>query len=61
MANENEKTAAVIRGSLGKELYLKLGFKLVGDIHIQLDGEENKMNLSVLAYGPEGEPKRKDK
>jgi hypothetical protein len=50
----NEKADVVIGSSLGTKLYLKLGFKLVGDISIQLDGEDDKMDLSVLTSEQDG-------
>jgi hypothetical protein len=50
----NEKAGVVIGSSSGTKLYLKLGFKLVGDISIQLDGEDDKMDLSVLTSEQDG-------
>ncbi|PMD37551.1 acyl-CoA N-acyltransferase [Hyaloscypha variabilis F] len=50
MAREHEKTAVVLAGFSGTKFYLKLGFRLVGDIHIQLEGEEDKMDISALVY-----------
>ncbi|KAE9364407.1 hypothetical protein N431DRAFT_549940 [Stipitochalara longipes BDJ] len=50
VAHDHEKAVVVLGGSSGKNLYLKLGFKLVGGIHIQLKGEEDKMDLSALVY-----------
>jgi hypothetical protein len=50
----NEKVGVVIGSSSGTKLYLKLGRKLVGDISIQLDGEDDKMDLSVLAFEQDG-------
>jgi predicted N-acetyltransferase YhbS len=53
MASEHGKTTVVIGSPAGKELYLRLGFKLVGDFHVQLDGEEDKMEFCALAYEPD--------
>ena len=50
----NEKADVVIESSSGTKLYLKLGFKLIGDISIQLDGEDDKMDLSVLTSEQDG-------
>jgi hypothetical protein len=44
----------VIGSSSGTRLYLKLGFKLVGDSSIQLEGEDDKMDLSVLTSEQDG-------
>jgi len=43
----------VIGSSSGTRLYLKLGFKLVGDSSIQLEGDD-KMDLSVLTSEQDG-------
>jgi len=50
MAREHGKAAVVLGGSSGTKLYLKLSFKLAGDIHIQLDGEVDRMDISILVY-----------
>lgn len=50
MAREQGKAAVVLGGALGTKLYLKLSFKLVGEIHIQVEGEEDKMHISALVY-----------
>jgi predicted N-acetyltransferase YhbS len=61
MASEDEKAAVVIASSSGRKAYLRFGFKLVSDIHIQLEGEEAKMDLSALVYAPDGGPERTSK
>jgi hypothetical protein len=48
MAREHEKTAVVLAGFSGTKFYLKLGFRLVGDIHIQLERRKIKWIFLLL-------------
>jgi ribosomal protein S18 acetylase RimI-like enzyme len=50
LANEQEKAVAVVGNSTGSKLYKSLGFKIMGTVLVQMEGEEEKMELSAMIF-----------
>jgi hypothetical protein len=49
-ARAENLTLVLTAGSMGQSLYTKLGFKRLGVIHCQVEGEEEFVELAAMVY-----------
>jgi len=57
-AREEGVAVPMFAGSMGQRLYSKHGFKELGTVHVQVDGEEEEIFLSSIAWDPKDEKQK---